>query len=237
MMKKKWFHVADNTIIDCPAVDYKYNWDTYRKEKSVYWVMSIFGALVALLIIVIADKPVMQTIAGAFLGGILSLFVWLLTIRHQDKIDYELANVDMHIMKIDEILELQQSKTKFINPEDEEIVDYDNDDVWLRFLLLLQVLVNISGIKEVDASAITLKFLNEEKLSIEEFIMKSETILMSHKFRIVASDDEWDKIVAWNNWYIDWQLNELKNKLRRYKHYILCGNAPNSYRELKGEGK
>lgn len=239
-MKKKWFHTADNTIIDCPSVNYKYNWDTYKKEKNIFWGISALGFIVALCVMVFSDTSVIQTIAGAFMGGILSLFVWLLTIRHQDKINYELANVDMHIMKIDEILELQQSKTKFIKPEDEELVDYDNNDVGLRFLLLLQVLVNLKAEEEIDSSSIELKFLNDEKLSIEQFITKSETLLMTHKFRAVTSDDEWSEIVAWNNWYLDWQLNDLKKKLIRYKMYILCGNVPQSYSEInkvKRKGK
>ncbi len=236
-MRKKWFHTADNTIIDCPSVTYKYNWDTYKIEKNVFWGISLFGFIAALYIMFFSYNSVIQTIAGAFMGGILSLFVWLLTIRHQDKINYELANVDMHIMKIEEILELQQSKTKFIKPEEEEIVDYDNKDVGLRFLLLLQVLVHIRADDAIDASSLKLKYLNDEKLSIDEFIMKSEAILANRGFRTVASDDDWNKIVAWNNWYIDWQLNDLKNKLRRYKNYILCGNAPNNYKELKEKGK
>ena len=135
-------------------------------------------------------------------------------------------------MKIDEIIELQKSKTKFIKPEDAEIVDYDNNDVGLRFLLLLQVLVNLKGETGIDSSSVKLEFLNGEKLSIEAFITKSEALLMGHRFRSVASDDEWDEIVAWNNWYLDWQLNDLKKKLIRYKTYILCGNAPQCYSDI-----
>lgn len=204
-------------------------------EKNIYWRLSFIGFLAALCIIIFSNNQIVQTIAGAFMGGILSLFVWLFTIRQQDKMNYELANIDMHIMKIEEILELQQSKTKFIDPKDEEIVDYDNDNVGLRFLLLLKVLQTIMATQGIDASALKLKFLNNQKLTVEEFIMRSHEILINHTFRTVASDADWDNLVKWNNWYIDCQLNDLKKKLNRYKCYVLCGNVPEDYSETKGK--
>ncbi len=230
MKKKKWYHTADNTILDFANVDYKYNWDTYNQLKKVFWLIAPLGLVISLLIVVLSQSGVIQTIAGAFMGGILSLIVWLFTISHQDKTNYELAFVDLHIMKIDELLELQHSKTQFINPEEEELVDYDNQDVGLRFLLLLQLISFLSSEEGMDTSRLMLKFLNGEELSVNDFKQKSEEILNSHRFRTIASDEEWDKIVAWNNWYLDWQLNELKKKLQRYKTYILCGNAPIQYK-------
>lgn len=233
MAKRKHYHVADNTVLDCSSVNYRYNRDTYIMGKNIYWFLSFVGFVTSFCVIILSSDSIVQIIAGAFMGGILSLFVWLFTIRQQDKMNYEIANIDMHIMRIDEILELQQSKTKFINPEEEELVDADCKDVGLRFLLLLQILTLIYGDSEIDTESMKLKFLNGEELLIKDFIEKSEEILVGRRFRVVAPEDEWDKLVKWNNWYLDWQLNELKRKLQRYKYYILCGNAPENYSKLK----
>ena len=235
--KRKFYRTADNTVLGCPNVNYKYNKDTYEFEKTNLWVGSFAGLVISIMIIVFCDNGIIQIVAGTFMGGILSMIVWLFTVRHQDKMNYELANIDLHIMKIDEILSLQQSKTKFIDPKDEEIVDCDNENVGLRFLLLLQVFQFISATESIDASALELKFLNNQKLTVEEFIMRSHDILINHEFQTIASDVEWDNLIKWNNWYLDRQLNDLKNKLRRYKYYILCGNAPDNYSELKKEKK
>ncbi|MBP3818888.1 MAG: transposase, partial [Butyrivibrio sp.] len=74
---------------------------------------------------------------------------------------------------------------------------------------------------------------NKEEITAEEFIKRSEELLFKHEFRDVATDKEWDRIISWNNWYLDWQLNDLKKKLIRYKTYILFGNAPRSYGKNK----
>ena len=94
--------------------------------------------------------------------------------------------------------------------------------------------------KGINASALKLHFLNNEEITAEEFIKRSEELLFKHEFRDVATDKEWDRIISWNNWYLDWQLNDLKKKLIRYKMYILCGNVPQSYSEInkvKRKGK
>lgn len=240
MKKRVYYYVPDNTILDCPEVNYKYNYDTYNREKNLFWGISILGLLISFSMVIISKNNTIQSVAAAFMGGILSLLVWLFTIRQQDRINFELANIDMHVMKIDEILELQHSKTQFINPDEEELVDVDCEDIGKRFLLLLQITLRIISDKGINASALKLHFLNNEEITAEEFIKRSEELLFKHEFREVATDKEWDRIISWNNWYLDWQLNDLKKKLIRYKMYILCGNVPQSYSDInkvKRKGK
>ena len=235
-----YYYVPYNTILDCPEVNYKYNYDTYNREKNLFWGISILGLLISFSMVIISKNNTIQSVAAAFMGGILSLLVWLFTIRQQDRINFELANIDMHVMKIDEILELQHSKTQFINPDEEELVDVDCEDIGKRFLLLLQITLRIISDKGINASALKLHFLNNEEITAEEFIKRSEELLFKHEFREVATDKEWDRIISWNNWYLDWQLNDLKKKLIRYKMYILCGNVPQSYSDInkvKRKGK
>ncbi len=236
-MKRKWYHTADNTVLECPEVNYKYNRDTYEKSKGVYWAIAIGGLAVALLVICLSENSIVQTVAGAFLGGILSLVVWLFTIRQQDKMNYELASVDMHIMRIDEHMSFQTSKVKFINPEDDELVQYDSDSVVLRFMHLLQLCCNLYSDKYIDTSELKLKFIDGKEYTLEQYIYLCESVCAKSFMDFVGKEEQWGSLVAWNNYVIDWRLDDLKKKLIRYKSYILCGNAPENYTELKRNNK
>ena len=232
-MKKKRFHVADDTILDCSSVNYKYNRDTYKVEKLLFMVVAIIGAVVSFLVILINTNTVVQTIAGAFLGGILSLIVWLLTIRQQDKINYEIANIDLHIMYINNHRDYQNSKVRFIDPEDDEIVQVDSDNIVYRFMHLLTLAMNLNHDENIDTSRLLLKWIDEKEYPLEQYIRESEKICMNHFLDLFQNEKKWDKVIAKNNYIIDWKLDDLEKKLQRYKMYILCGNAPTSFDELK----
>lgn len=232
-MRSRWYHTADNTVLECPEVNYTYNLDTYEKAKTVYWGVAIGGLVVALFTIFLSENSIVQTVAGAFLGGILSLVVWLFTIRQQDKMNYEIANVDMHIMHIDEHMSFQTSKVKFINPENDELVQYDSDSVVLRFVHLLQLCGNLYADKYIDTSELRLKFIDGKEYTLEQYISLCESVCTKSFMDFIGREEQWSKLVAWNNYVIDWRLEDLKKKLIRYKSYILCGNAPENYTELK----
>lgn len=231
-MKNMWFHVADNTTLDCPMVTYKYNRDTYVGEKRLYWIVSFVGLIVSFCVVIFCRNSVLQTIAGSFMGGILSLIVWLFTIRQQDKMNYEIANIDLHIMHIDEHLDFQNSKAKFINPEEDELVQADSESVVLRFMHLMQLVINIMSDKYIDSSVLMLK-TGEDECTLQEYIDYCEEICQNHFLDIAKDEEKWSKTIAWNNYIIDWKLGELKKKLIRYKTYVLCGNAPTDYIEKK----
>ncbi|WP_294241414.1 hypothetical protein [Pseudobutyrivibrio sp.] len=232
-MKNKRFHVADNTILDCPNVNYKYNRDTYIIEKRLFWILSIIGVMIALGLIIFSNNEVIKTVSGAFLGGVLSLIVWLFTIRQQDKINYELANIDMHIMKIDGYIGQLNVKTKFINPDDEELIDYDTSDIRKRFLLLLGITTYLNNDDAIDTSNITLHMPGEKNCVLSDYVSKWNEILINQEFGYYLNDKDMEKDINWNYWYLDWQLNNLKDKLSRYRCYILCGNAPESYSDYR----
>ena len=228
-MKDKKFHMADNTVLDCPTIDYKYNTDTYLKEKKAFWIISIIGFVVALLIVVFCKNAIIQTIAGAFMGGILSLFVWLFTIRQQDNINFELANIDMHIMKIDDYLSELHYKVKFINPEEYDIVQADSKPLVYRFMHLFKLTISLQGDNDINCSRLLLKFSDDNEYTLEKYIEKCETLCENHFTQMLILQEKWDKVIEWNYYTIDRHLNELKKKLVRYKSYILCGNAPERY--------
>ena len=228
-MKDKKFHMADNTVLDCPAVEYKYNRDTYLKEKKVFWIISITGFVIALSIVVFCKNTMIQTVAGAFMGGILSLFVWLFTIRQQDIINYELANVDMHVIKIDNHLNELYHKVNFIDSDEYKIVQADSKYLVFRFMHLLQFVIDLYSDKEIDSSNLELKYSDDELYTLKEYIEKCNKICENSFAEMRILQEKWDKIINWNYYTIDKHLNDLKRKLVRYKSYILCGNVPERY--------
>ena len=87
--------------IDYENADYKYNYDKYKFLKLIFWFVIIIG-IIGCVLIIIYGSDIAQTISASVLGGLLSLFVWLITIEHQDKVTYELAVIDEMIGIIDE---------------------------------------------------------------------------------------------------------------------------------------
>lgn len=234
-MKNKWFYTADNTVLDCPSVDYKYNWDTYQRSKKFFWIVSIVGFVVALFIMIVSKIPVVQTIAGAFMGGILSLIVWLFTVRQQDKMNYEIANVDMHIMRIEEHLSYLHDKVQFINPDENEMVSADSKYLVYRFMHLFQLAIFLAGDKEIVTTDLKLKFSDDKEYPIKEYTEKCDLLCQNKFTDLIILQEKWEKIIDWNYYTIDYRLNELKKKLIRYKSYVMCGNVPENYKDYKLE--
>lgn len=229
--KEKWFNPADNTVLDCPSVNYKINRDTYRYEKILYLVLSIIMLVVALLVIFFSKSYVMQTIASVFMGGILSMLVWLLTIRQQDKINFQLATIDMNIMAIDEHLEFINSKVVFINPDEYGLVGADSKHLVYRFMFLFQLAVNLDADKMIESSDLRLKFSDDNEYSLHDYIDKCESICTNKFAGFTILQDKWEKVIEGNLYTIDCHLKELKKKLLRYKMYINYGNVPQRYRK------
>lgn len=229
--KEKCFNPADNTVLDCPSVDYKINRDTYRNEKILYLLLSIIMFVVALLVIIFSKSYVMQTIASVFMGGILSILVWLLTIRQQDKINFQLATIDMNIMAIDEHLEFINSKVAFINPDEYGLVGVDSKHLVYRFMFLFQLTVNLDADKMIESSDLKLKFSDDNEYSLHDYIDKCESICMNKFAGFTILQDKWEKVIELNLYTIDRHLKELKKKLLRYKMYINYGNVPQRYRK------
>lgn len=234
-MKSKWFHTEDNTVLDCPSVDYKYNWDTYQRSKKFFWILSIICFVVALAILIVSESSVVQTIAGAFMGGILSLIVWLFTVRQQDKMNYEIANIDMHIMQIEEHLSYLHDKVQFIDPDENEMVSADSKYLVYRFMHLFQLAIFLAGDKEIVTTDLKLKFSDDKEYPLKEYTEKCDLLCQNKFTDLIILQEKWEKIIDWNYYTIDYRLNELKKKLIRYKSYVMCGNAPENYKDYKLE--
>lgn len=230
-MKNKWINTADNTVLDCPSVNYKYNWDTYQKSKKFFWILSISGFVVALAIMIVSKKSIVQTIAGSFLGGILSLIVWLFTIRHQDKMNYEIATIDMHIMQIDKYLSYLHDKVQFINPDENDMVSADSKNLVYRFMHLFQLTTFLVGDKNIVTTELKLKYSDDKEYPLKEYTKKCDLLCQNNFADLIIFQEKWEKIIAWNYYTIDYHMNILKKKLMRYKSYVMCGHAPDNYKD------
>ena len=67
--RRIWYHVEDNTVLNCSGVTYRFNRDTYKLEKNIYWIVALLSFFVAIVVMIMSDSPMVQSIAGAFMGG------------------------------------------------------------------------------------------------------------------------------------------------------------------------
>ena len=147
--------------------------------------------------------------------------------------NYELANIDLHIMAIDEHLDYINSKVRFIDPDEYGFVEADSKNLVYRFMHLFQLCVFISGDEKIDSSHLKLKFSDGTEYSIKEYTEECDKLCRNKFADLIIFQEKWSKIIDWNYYTIDWHLRELKKKLCRYKIYIECGNAPQENKKNK----
>ena len=167
------------------------------------------------------------------MGGILSLIVWLFTIRQHDKMNFEIANVDMHIILIDNHLSYLHDKVQFLNPDEYEIVTAESKFLVYRYMHLFQLAISLEGDKEISTTDIKLKFSDDKEYSIKEYTEKCDLSCKNKFTDLIILQEKREKIIDWNYYTIDYHLNELKKKLMRYKSYVLCGNVPENYKGVR----
>ena len=63
--------------IDYENADYKYNYDEYKYLKLIFWLAIVIG-IIGCVLAIIYGSDIIQTISASILGGLLSLFVWLI---------------------------------------------------------------------------------------------------------------------------------------------------------------
>lgn len=221
------FHTEDNTILTCPTASYKYNYGTYRRSKLRLIVLAIIGIAGALTILFMSDDLRIQTIFATLIGGLLNVVVWIATSfvsdkikQEQDEIDRLLYVVDRHIDNIHKSVYLVDSRTYSI----EKVVE--NND-WHKFLWLMQLCVKLMSDKNIDSSKLVFRWEDKEE-TIEEYYSNCEHLIANHK---LVLDEDHMKMVDWNLFEMESQLNCLRDKLLRYKTYLSSKNPPAPYED------
>lgn len=211
--------------IDYENADYKYNYDRYKFLKMIFWIIIIIG-IIGCILAIVYGSDIIQTISASVLGGLLSLFVWLITVIHQDKVTYELAVIDEIINIIDEHINYLHNSVYFINPQEVTIKIADDKNLNYRIIHLWQVLANIKSnpYEQSPRISLKLKWFDKTDCSFEEYQNRFCDIQKGNK--ISGSIQDIIDVLLWNEHAIETQLLKSKKQYLQYKQYILRGNAP-----------
>lgn len=221
-MKDKVHYVADNTVLNYPELEYKFNRNTYAKAKKLFWAISLVIAVGAGLIVFLSENEPIKVIASALMGGAFSLIVWLMTIEHQDNMNYEIAKIDAGIMLLDNYIECIEGEFLFFDPINYKIIKSDNRDTYTQFLRQCQLLQGLLHDEKIDTSEMKVVYMNKKECTLDEFLDLFETDAHNHFENIVM--EECKDIIEYNYFLINRDLVALKKKLYRYKTYIYCGS-------------
>lgn len=221
-MKDKIYYVADNTVLDYPKLEYKFNRKTYVKSKIIFWIISIVTVVVSVLTIFLSQNEPVKIIASALMGGALSLIVWLLTIEHQDNMNYEIAKIDAGIMMIDEYLESIKEETIFFDPIKHEINKVKAKEEYTQFLKQWQLLHGLSLDERIDTTAMKVIYMDKKECTLEEFLNCCEKDAENGYENITFEKNK--DLIEYNYAIVNRDLVALRKKLCRYKTYIYSGS-------------
>ena len=218
------YHVEDNTVLDCPTASYKYNWNSYNNSRKLILIISCLLIIICSVLIFVIKDTRFVTILSTFIGGLLGLLVWLVTTFITDKMNREIANIDRLILDIDKKINLLHQDVIIEDEDSYDIVNASNtkQNNYYRFIFLLQNCSSLLSDKNLDLSELILKWEDKE-YNIEDFCQKLEGLLSAKPFVL---DLKHQKMVEWNFDELDYHLTSLKEKLLRYKTYILETNPP-----------
>ena len=211
--------------IDYENADYKYNYDKYKFLKLIFWFIIVIG-IIGCIFAIIYGPSVIQTISASVLGGLLSLFVWLITIAHQDAVTYELAVIDEMIGIIDEHINYLHNPVYFINPQEVTVKIANDKNLNYRIIHLWQILENIKSIphKQPPRISLKLKWFDKTDCSFEEY--QNHILDVQKGNKISGNIQNITDVLLWNEHVIEMQLLKSKKQYLQYKQYILRGNAP-----------
>lgn len=225
------FYGADNTLLDCPDVSYKYNADTYDITKLFLIIISTILLIISVIVIVFCENGSVQTIASAVLGGVISTIIWVITAWHTDKTNSELSKIEQRLYTIDKLLNSVNSTTNIVNSDTLEIKKASENDFEIRLLKYVQILENLKSEKEIDSSRFTVKWFDGRECSVNKFLESFDEMMNTHTQIINFTDNT--NILNYNEHMLVSSLEQLKDKLQRQRLYVICGDAPASKANLK----
>lgn len=225
------FYGADNTLLDCPDVSYKYNADTYDITKLFLIIISTIMLIISIIVIVFFKNESVQTIASAVLGGVISTIIWLITAWHTDKTNSELSKIEQRLYTVDKLLNSVNSVTNIIYYDTLEIKKASENDFKIRLLKFVQMIENLNAEKVIDSSRFTVKWFDNRECSVNKFLESFDEMMNTHTQIINFTDNT--NILNYNEHMLVSSLEQLKDKLQRQRLYVICGDAPASKANLK----
>ena len=154
------------------------------------------------------------------------MFVWLITITHQDEVNRELAVIDKAILCVKSHLDNLKCPSYYIIGAHHRCYPLKPDNIGLRFGIFVQTVCDIESDQSLK---INLNFLwiDDKEYNINEFVQKCIDLGRDKKEFITACDSgEIEKMLNWNEHRLEQALKHLLNYLFDCKNYISCGNVP-----------
>lgn len=237
MKKKKMiYHTADNTLFDIKEAKYDFNLDKYKTEKRNYLIFSVIFSVLLICILLFLKNQVFLNLASALLGGSISIIIWNITSYHQDKMNEELSIIDLNLDEIDRELEGLRHSFTFYNPKTLERRTVESNDLEIMFFRIMSF---------ADTAQSKYDIKEEFKLKIPDYVKSDfQDVTLNEYYEWCINffngkhrpPDEkgWDlfnRCLNDNYYSIERELQRLKSKLIRFKHYICCGNCPIDYRK------
>lgn len=222
------FHTEDNTVLTCPTASYKYNYGTYRRSKIALIVVAVVGIVVSLAVVLFSSDTRIQTLFATIIGGLLNVVVWIATSFISDKIKQEQNEIDRLLYTVDRHIDGIHKGVYLVDPKTYSIEKASDNNVYLRFFLLMQLCVSLSADKDIDSSKLTFKWEDQE-YSISDYYSNCEHLMADHE---LVLDEEHTRMVDWNLYEMEFHLERLRDKLLRYKTYLSRKDPPASYEEF-----
>ena len=230
----KKIDTRDNTSLNFNDVTYKLNNDTYKAEKQKLFIGNILLILLFIVLIFLVKNTIWQTFFATILGGLFSLLIWIITIRYQDTINFELDTLDFHILEIENYINQLNNEINSIDILKNKVMKIDNNNYMVKIVKIFTVMQQIQQNKNIIKSK-EIKFINimGEEIEFDDFI-EQYSIIFSDKEKVLniyqKDPEKFNDMMDYNYWQIIRQLSDLKWKLIRMKYYIRCGNAPEEYK-------
>ena len=223
------FKPIDNTILTCPNVTYDYNWKTYLKSKRNAIIISISAlSILFALLIVFRNVAVAQTIISIVIGGFISVIVWVLTMKHKDEMEFQIENINYHIDTINRYITRLHTPIQFISPDEIPIYKNEEQAEYYMFLHFLQLCTTMQSENIINCSNLYLLDGFDNKILFNDWIVNTENKLAKGE-PIALSSELWLKMKEHNTYQINVCLENLKDKLQRYKYYTYSKTPPVSY--------
>ena len=231
-MKNPYYPISietsDGTDLFCPSAKHSFNADTYSRFKKIFCISNVLLGLLCILLTVFAEQLV-QTIAAILLGGILSGFVWMLSVWQNDKINAEISNIDACIGAIDFLIREMRDKIYYYE-EGLDLKQFNPNHLGIRLTHLVRCYLDLNSCPYIDSTNMRVLWIDGSKPTISDFYKKYEEIIKRQ-----WANNETNAIVSiinHNEHDYESRLLGLRFTLLKQKTYITCGNAPVSQEDF-----
>lgn len=199
-MKNPYFPIKPERITDtklsCPSVSYKYNLDGCKRIRKI--ILFVATSISIFMITGVCNtSDALQSCLSAFLGGLLGIFVWLLTTCYSDRMQAELSEIDACVGAIDKLLNYLQTSVNFIDPNEIKIYKGDENNLHYRNMHLMQLLDFLKNEPLIVDNGVMLKWFDGTEKTLDDYSISLFTDLQHGLYKQFPANKIMD-VVLWN---------------------------------------